>query len=91
MHWLTATLGPKGQITLPKKIRVTLGLKEKGDMVGFVLDEKAKSIRLTRMEVKPAGEEYAEEELKKLLGLSKEKGGKKFESAEAFLRHLEKL
>ena len=91
MRWLTATLGPKGQITLPKKIRVTLGLKEKGDLVGFVLDEKEKSIRLTRMEIKPAGEEYTEEEVKKLLGLSKVKGGKKFESGEAFLRYIDRL
>jgi len=90
MNWVTAPLGPKGQITLPKEIRDTLGLKEKGDLVGFVLDEQSRSVRLTRMEIRPAGAEYTEEELRRLLSIAKERGGKRFTSAEAFLRHLEK-
>ncbi len=91
MTRITAPLGAKGQLTLPKEIRDALGLREKGDLVGFVLDEKSKTVRLTRMEIRPAGEEYTEEELRKLMGIAKEPGGKKFPSAEAFLRHLEKL
>jgi AbrB family looped-hinge helix DNA binding protein len=91
MSWITAPLGPKGQITLPKEVREALGLKEKGDLVGFVLDEKTGSVRLSRMEIRPAaGEEYTEEELRKMMGLAKASGGKKFDSAEAFLRHLGK-
>ena len=91
MTWVTAALGPKGQITLPKEIREVLGVREKGDLVGFVLDEKSGSVRLSRMEVRPAGEEYTAEELRKLLALSKEREAKKFSSPEAFLRHLETL
>ena len=91
MNWLTAPLGPKGQITLPKEIRKILGLKEKGDLVGFVLDEKAGSVKLTRMEIRPAGESYTEEELRKLMGMVKEPGGKKFSSPESFLKHIENL
>ena len=91
MTWVTAPLGPKGQITLPKEIREALGLKEKGALVGFVLDEKSKSVRLSRMEVRPAGEAYTEEELRKLLGLVKERGGRRFGSAKEFLSHLQKL
>lgn len=34
-----------------------------------------------------AGKDYTEDELCKLMRLAKEKGGKKFESAEAFLKH----
>ncbi len=91
MTWITASLGPKGQITLPKEIREALGVQEKGDLVGFILDEKLGSVRLTRMEIRPAGEEYTEEELRKMMGLAKAAGGKKFNTAESFLKHLEKL
>ena len=91
MTWVTATLGPKGQITLPKAIRQALGLREKGELVGFILDEGSKSVRLARMEIRPAREGYSEEELRKLMGIAKERGGKKFASAEDFLRHLDKL
>lgn len=91
MTWITAPLGPKGQITLPKEIRKALGIGEKGDLVGFVLNEKSRTVRLTRMEIRPAEEGYTDEDLRKLMGIAKERGGKRFASAEAFLRHLEKL
>ncbi len=90
MTWITASLGPKGQITLPKEIREVLGVQER-DLVGFVLDEKSGTVRLTRMEIRPAGGEYTEEELRKMMGLAKAKGGKKFNSADSFLKHLENL
>ncbi len=91
MTYLMATLGPKGQITLPKRIREILGAREKGDTIGFLLDEKTGSVRLKRMEIRPAGEDYTEEDLHKLSELAKEKGGKKFASAQEFLRHIDKL
>ncbi len=91
MTWLTAPLGPKGQLTLPKEIREALGLREKGELVGFVLDDKTKSVRLARMEIRPAGADYSAEELRRLMGIAREPGGKKFSSAEEFLKHLRKL
>lgn len=91
MAWRTAPLGPKGQITLPKEIREALGLKNRGDRVGFVIDPKTSTIQLTRMEIKPAEAEYTEEELRKLLRLSKKTGGKKFSNAEDFLKHIDRL
>ncbi len=91
MTWITAALGPKGQITLPKRVREMLGMKEAGDLIGFVLDEETTSVRLTRMEVRPAGENYTEEELRKLKKLAKTPGGKKFATAEEFLQHIKKL
>ena len=91
MTWVTAPLGPKGQITLPKEIREALGVKNRGDLVGFVIDPKSSTIKLARMEVTPAQGSYTEEELRKLAGLAKEKGGKKFASAEEFLNHIEKI
>ncbi|MBI4432827.1 MAG: AbrB/MazE/SpoVT family DNA-binding domain-containing protein [Candidatus Omnitrophica bacterium] len=90
MTWFTATLGPKGQITLPKKVRMTIGALEKGDTVGFMVDEKSESVRLAKMEVRPT-EAYTEEELQKLLKIAHQKNGKLFASAEGFLRHLDSL
>lgn len=91
MTWLTAPLGPKGQITLPKEVRTVIGALEKGDLVGFMLDEKSGVVRIARMEVKPAGEEYTEEDLRKLLKIAQQKGGKHFDTAKDFLHHLDKL
>ena len=91
MTWLTATLGPKGQITLPKEVRVVIGALEKGDLIGFMLDEKSGAVKLAKMEVTPAKESYTEEELRKLLKISHQKHGKSFDAAEDFLRHIDKL
>ena len=91
MTWLTATLGPKGQITLPKKVRVTLGVVEKGDLVGFMLDEKSGAVRLAKMEVNPAEGVYSRDELRKLLKMTHDTGGKHFDSAKNFLRYLGQL
>ena len=55
------------------------------------MDEKSGSVRLTRMEIRPAKEDYTQEELTGLMELAKEPGGKKFSSAEAFLKHIQKL
>ena len=91
MTWFTATLGAKGQITLPKRIRSSIGALTKGDMVGFVLDERSGSVRLAKMEVRPAEEAYSENDLRKLLKISKDGGGKQFSSSDDFLRHANKL
>ena len=91
MTWLTATMGPKGQITLPKKVRMIIGAMEKGDTVGFMLDEKLKAVRLAKMEVRPAEDAYSDEELRGLLKIAHQKDGKSFGSAKDFLNHLDKL
>ena len=91
MTLLTATLGPKGQITLPKKVRLTLGAVEKGTLVGFMLDEKSGAVRLAKMKIIPAEEAYSQEELRKLLKMTHDKAGKHFDSAKDFLRHLDRL
>lgn len=91
MTWFTATLGAKGQITLPKKVRIALGTLEKGQTVGFMLDEKKSSVRLAKMEVKPSEESYTGEELRKLLKIARQKDGKFFGSAKDFLNHLDTL
>ena len=91
MTWLTATLGPKGQITLPKRVRYAIGALERGDLVGFMLDEKSKAVRLAKMDVKPSEEPYTEEELRKLLKISHQKNTKSFADAKDFLSHIDSL
>ena len=91
MNWLTATLGPKGQITLPKEVRMVIGALGKGDLIGFMVDETSRAVRLAKMEIKPAEEAYTDEELRKLLKIAHQKNGKSFASAKDFLGHLEKL
>ena len=89
--WLTAPLSSKAQITLPKPVRKLLGLNAKGDRVGFLIDEKTRRITMTKVDLMPAEESYTEEEIRTLLKLRKEPGGKTFDSAEAFLKHLHSL
>ena len=91
MHWLTATLGPKGQITLPKEVRIVIGVLEKGDLVGFMLDKKSGSVKLAKMDVRPSEESYTAEELRKLLKIAHDKQSKSFVSAKDFLNHLNSL
>ncbi|MBI4598554.1 MAG: AbrB/MazE/SpoVT family DNA-binding domain-containing protein [Candidatus Omnitrophica bacterium] len=89
--WMTATLSSKAQITLPKRVRELLGLRGKGDQVGFVVDEKTHRIIMTKITLVPEEEPYTAEELRKLLKLAKAPGGKAFPSAEAFLKHVRSL
>ena len=88
---MTARLSSKAQLTLPKRVRELLGLREKDDRVGFLVDEKTHRIVLMKMMLVPAEESYTEGELRKLLKLAKAPGGRSFASAEAFLKHVRSL
>ena len=88
---MTATLSSKAQLTLPKRIRELLGVRAKGDQVGFVVDEKTRRVMMTKITLLSAEEPYTEEELRKLLRLAKAPGKKTFASAEAFLKHVRSL
>ena len=88
---MTATLSSKAQLTLPKRIRELLGLRAKGDQVGFVVDEKTRRIVMTKITLVPTEEPYTQDELRKLLRLAKAPGKKTFASAEAFLKHVRSL
>ena len=88
---MTATLSSKAQLTLPKRIRELLGLREKGDQVGFIVDENTRRVVLTKITLVPAEEPYTEDELRKLLKLATAPGKRTFASAEAFLKHVRSL
>lgn len=88
---MTATLSSKAQLTLPKRVRELLGLREKGDQVGFLVDEHARRVVMTKVTLVSEEEAYTPEELRKLLKLAKAPAGKTFASAEAFLKHVRSL
>lgn len=85
--FITSTLSSKAQLTLPKEVRDILGVKSKGDLVGFMVDKEAKSVRLARVDAVLADPEFTAEEYGKLLKLRGGKG-RKFETMAAFLKDL---
>ncbi len=85
---VSAPLTSKAQLTLPKRVRDLLGVREKGDRIGFLIDEKTHRIILTRVAIVPSDEPYTDEEISKLLRLRKEPGSKTFDASEAFLKPL---
>lgn len=87
-HLVTAPLSTKGQMTIPRAVRKALNLTAQGSTVGFLVDDEAHVALLTRMELVPAEESFSKSELKKLLKLAKEPGGRTFSSMEALLKDL---
>lgn len=47
----TATIGAKGQITLPKVVRELLRIGATGELVGFVVNTKTKTVKLKKLKV----------------------------------------
>lgn len=85
---VTAPLSGKGQMTLPKAVREALRLTEPGSTVGFLIDEKTHVALVTKTELVPATQSFSKAELRKLLSLRKEPGGKTFASMKALLPNL---
>ena len=88
---VTAPLSSKAQLTLPKRVRELLKVREKGDRVGFLIDEKSRRITIMRVDIVPAEEPYTDEEIRKLLKLRSEPGGKTFSSMDELLKDLKSL
>ena len=86
---VTAPLSEKAQLTLPKRVRELLGLRGRGGLVGFVIDEAAHRVSVTRVDLVPADEPLTDTELRKLAKLARARRGKTFQTAEAFLEHLQ--
>ncbi len=87
---VTVPLSSKGQLTLPKTVRELLGVKSKGDLVGFAVDRETKRVQLTRVETIAVHEDFTPEEYAKLLQLPRKKGGKRFRSMPALIKDLKK-
>jgi len=61
---LTAPLGAKAQITLPRLVRQVLGLKQKQDLVGFIVE--GNKVALTRVEPVPSTDPFTAQEWQKI-------------------------
>ena len=85
---LTASLSSKAQLTLPKRVRELLGVHEKGDRIGFLIDEKTHRIVITKVDLIPTELPYTDADIRKLLKLRKEPGGRTFHSMEELLKDL---
>ena len=85
---VTAPLSAKGQMTIPKVVRRALNLASHGEMIGFLVDERAHVALLTKMALVPAQESFSATELQKLLKLAHAPGGKSFSSVKELLKDL---
>ncbi len=85
---ITSSLSSKAQLTLPKEIRALLGVRGKGDLVGFLVDSDTRSVRLARVDPVVAEAEFTAEESAKLMKLRAAKGSKRFKRMDALLRDL---
>lgn len=87
-HIYMSPLGAKAQVTLPKAVRKALGIREKEDMVGFLVD--GKRIALTRIEPVPSSNPFTEDEWKKIETLAARLPAAVFSDSKKSLRHLKK-
>ncbi|MBI4064460.1 MAG: AbrB/MazE/SpoVT family DNA-binding domain-containing protein [Elusimicrobia bacterium] len=88
MSLYACPVGAKFQITLPKSIRLALGIKGKGDMVA--LNMEGAKITLAKARIEPE-EPFSEEEWAKILAMSQEPANKSFSSGKAFLKDTRKI
>ena len=82
---LVATVSSKGQVTLPKQVRELLHLRM-GDYVRF--DPKAGGVWVSRVTLEPEG---LTEDQWKALGRLADQTGRRYKTARAFLKDLERL
>ena len=88
-HIFMSPLGAKAQVTLPKAVRLALGLKEKEDVLGFIVD--GKKVALTRIEPIPSSNPFTEEEWEKIERLASAPPAAVFTSSKESLKHLRKM
>lgn len=82
-------LGNKAQVTLPKAVREALGVKEKRDLVGFVVD--GHRVAVTRIEPVPSSDPFTEEEWKKIRRLAAKPPVAAFSDTEKSQKYLKTL
>lgn len=85
MQTWSSRVGAKFQVTLPKKVRELLGIRNKGEIIGFVAD--GSKVFLTKAEITPQADPFTEDEWARLTRLAESPPKKTF-PAKAFLsRH----
>ncbi len=85
---ITAAVTAKAQITLPKAVRELLRLGAKGDVVGFLVDERRRTVRLTRTETVPVDPDLPPGAYAKLASLRREGKARVRKQVSALLKGL---
>jgi bifunctional DNA-binding transcriptional regulator/antitoxin component of YhaV-PrlF toxin-antitoxin module len=86
---ITAPVGAKAQITLPKAVRDALHLKAQHDLIGFVLS--AGRVALLRIEPVPSQDPFTEAEWAAIGRLAAQAPAQVCENAGASLRYLKRV
>ena len=88
---IPAHMSSKSQVTVPKEARQVLGI-DGGDIpIGFIIEPETRTVKLTRINITPADEDFTDEECRKLLKLADGARGKTFKTAKSFLKHIKNL
>ncbi len=85
---ITAPVGAKAQVTLPKVVREALHLKPQEDLVGFVVE--GERVALTRIEPVPSSDPFTDEEWTKIEQLTSQTPIATFGNAADSLRYLKR-
>ena len=88
---ISAHMSSKSQVTIPKEARKVLGIDGGNMPIGFIIDPETHTVKLTRINITPADEEFTDEEYRKLIKLADEPGVKTFKTAKSFLKHIKNL
>ena len=83
---ITAPVGAKAQLTLPKVVREALRLKARGELVGFVIE--GGRVAITRIEPIPSSDPFTDKEWTKIERLAAQPHSAVFEDSASSLRHL---
>ena len=73
-------VGAKAQVTLPKEVRKVLKVKEREDMVGFIIE--GNTVIITRVEPVPSQDPFTSREWAKIKALAKKKPKEIFKSSQ---------
>ena len=84
-----SVVGAKAQVTLPKEVRKALKVKEKEDMVGFIIE--GNTVILTRIEPVPSGDPFTAEEWKKIKALAKKQPNEIHQNSKESIARLRRM
>lgn len=85
---ITSPVGAKAQVTLPKAVRAALHLKDRADLIGFVI--QGDRVALTRIEPVPSSNPFTEAEWRAVERLAAQTPAAVCENAAASLDYLQR-